>query len=141
MKAQKKNLTTLKHEEEKEEATKAVRASLTAVKHERVCAIISKFKNALDRYTTREKGRSTSISKFLALIYICQKNGQPMAKKELMEYCGLSTSGVSVMLTRLCEDDGLITQVRYPKDKRLFIITLTPAGKDIFKESEVGGKD
>jgi DNA-binding MarR family transcriptional regulator len=78
----------------------------------------------------REKGLRMSVIGTLHHL----KRADHVGVSDLGEHLGVSSAAASQMLDRLVED-GLITRVEDPQDRRMKRITITDAGSKILQES------
>ena len=87
--------------------------------------------------TRFRKNFGQSLTRFDALSQLYRADNTTLSVTALASRLLASTSGNITGLIDRMEDDGLVSRRANPEDRRSFIVSLTPRGKEIFEEMAI----
>ncbi len=101
-----------------------------------VVSLISLHSTIQKRVGAALSSHGIGLSEYLVLNQLYIATNQKMRRSDLAEQVGLSPSGVTRLLNPM-EKIGLIVKEDNPRDARVSLVTLSGAGKKIFKEARI----
>lgn len=103
------------------------------------CGLVIKIINLQSKIQKRIGGalsvHGIGLSEYLVLNQLYTAPTRNMRRSDLAEQVGLTPSGITRLLNPM-EKIGLVEKEENPRDARVSLVTLSPAGKQVFEDAQ-----